>query len=155
MWSTWPVQFKCRCIHSKVIKTNRILDDRGRYKSLRFLLMDKYELERFHWTSILSISIKLCVIPGRHIKAVLPVRDLFEVCVRHCISDSESCVLIANRAMELMLGSAWASDIGSVLLLWHLLFLWSLILHVLYRKVTQCEWSQRSKRIQKEQQFQC
>lgn len=77
----WQVQFNCSCVHSEVVNTNRILDNKEADVNLyEVLSVDKYELERFYWTSILNISVKLHVILGRHMFQ-------WEICFRGvCVS---------------------------------------------------------------------
>lgn len=43
------MQFNCSCIHSEVVNTNRILDNKEADINLyEVLSVDKYELERFY-----------------------------------------------------------------------------------------------------------
>lgn len=43
--------------------------------------MDEYELGRFYWTSILTISVNLQVVPGRRREGLCQVAELLWVCV--------------------------------------------------------------------------
>lgn len=104
----WQVQFNCSYIHTEVVNTNGILDDNEADINLyEVFSADKYELERFYWTSILNISVKLVVAPGRHVKETLPVGDLFLVRVAVHFSFQQNCKQQKEYLLLLLKQNLW------------------------------------------------